>query len=409
MKTGGWLKRQLFLHICSRGPWRFPSGASRVLPLAFFLSASPVLLAANLTDTNQPPEIMRLFFIHHSTGENWLNDDYGGLGLALRDHNYFVSDSNYGWGPDGIGDTTDIGHWYRWFRSPESPGYMAAVYSASDQNCSYTRWPDTPEGSNQIILFKSCFPNSALQGNPGDPIPPIASNPLCDQDAWSDDHTVANAKGIYRDLLNFFAANTNQLFVAITAPPLSDSTYANNARAFNQWLVSDWLANYPHANVFVFDFYNVLTSNHGSPSASDVNLATGNHHRWRNGAAEHTVNVLSNVSAYASAAGDDHPNAVGSRKATVEFVPLLNAAVNAWKKSLESVPKRPCFVSATLSQQTVAFTIADLTPGAVQVLQRSTNLSANGWCNIATFTNLGSTNWSEPALPTPGGVFYRIK
>ncbi|MCL5957721.1 MAG: hypothetical protein M1358_00130, partial [Chloroflexi bacterium] len=50
---------------------------------------------------------VRLIFIHHSTGENWLADDNGGLGLALRDHNYFVSDTNYGWGPDSIGDTTD--------------------------------------------------------------------------------------------------------------------------------------------------------------------------------------------------------------------------------------------------------------------------------------------------------------
>jgi hypothetical protein len=51
---------------------------------------------------------MRLIFIHHSTGENWLRDDYGELGKALSENNYFVSDTNYGWGPEGIGDRTDI-------------------------------------------------------------------------------------------------------------------------------------------------------------------------------------------------------------------------------------------------------------------------------------------------------------
>ena len=46
-----------------------------------------------------PASPVRLIFIHHSTGENWLSDDNGGLGIALRDNNYYVSDTNYGWGP----------------------------------------------------------------------------------------------------------------------------------------------------------------------------------------------------------------------------------------------------------------------------------------------------------------------
>ena len=69
---------------------------------------------------NPPPSPVKLIFIHHSTGQAWLDDGHGGLGLALRDNNYFVSDTNYGWGPDGIGDQTDIGHWWTWFRGPGS-------------------------------------------------------------------------------------------------------------------------------------------------------------------------------------------------------------------------------------------------------------------------------------------------
>ncbi|MCG2767056.1 MAG: hypothetical protein L6435_01565, partial [Anaerolineae bacterium] len=64
---------------------------SAVPPAAFPLSSSP------------PSETVKLIFIHHSCGENWLDDYNGGLGITLRDNNYFVSDTNYSWGPDGIG------------------------------------------------------------------------------------------------------------------------------------------------------------------------------------------------------------------------------------------------------------------------------------------------------------------
>src|SRR5512140_3183037 len=86
---------------------------SRRALLALALGAHCALCAASantlLTNTNPPSPAMRLVFIHHSTGEAWLADDHGGLGIALRDNNYFVSDTNYGWGPDGIGDCTDLG------------------------------------------------------------------------------------------------------------------------------------------------------------------------------------------------------------------------------------------------------------------------------------------------------------
>jgi hypothetical protein len=292
---------------------------------------TPAPPRAVLANTNKPGQTLRLFFIHHSTGENWLRDDYGRLGIALSNNNYFVSDSNYGWGPDTIGDTTDIGHWYNWFRGPDSAAYLAAAYAESDRHCEYSRRAPPAAGPNRIVMFKSCFPNSNLQGDPAEPVPLLGQNPLRGQDSSSDSHTVANAKAIYMDLLNCFAAHRDTLFVAVAAPPLQDATWADNARAFNEWLVNDWLDDYPHANVFVFDFYNVLTSNNGSPDDSDEGLAAGNHHRWWQGAVQHKTDGGANVAAYPS--GDDHPNEVGSQKATAEFVPLLNAAVNAWLAS----------------------------------------------------------------------------
>jgi hypothetical protein len=138
--------------------------------------------------------------------------------------------------------------------------------------------------------------------------------------------TVGGAKYIYNQLLEYFGTRPDKLFVVITAPPLSDPTYAANARAFNQWLVSDWLRenNYTLNNVAVFDFYNVLTG----PDA---------HHRY-NGGIEHIVGG-SNTLHYPS--GDDHPSEAGSRKATEEFVPLLNVFYHRWQADapLQPVPE----------------------------------------------------------------------
>jgi hypothetical protein len=309
---------------------------------------------------------VRLVFIHHSSGGNWLADHHGGLGIALCENNYFVSDTNYGWGPDQIGSRTDIGHWWEWFRHPDrSAIYLRALFNVSGQNNTsygaYSRLEKAPQGENEIILFKSCYPNSALRGDPVALPPPIEKNPLRGQKAAAGppslrklDHyllylakslvksilgknknekafTVANAKGIYLDLLNCFLEYPHKLFVVITAPPLRDSLFAANARMFNQWIVNDWLENYPLKNVAVFDYYNVLTSNGGSPEVNDLDRETGNHHRWWKGLIQHKVDTDSDLLAYPTA--DDHAGKAGNQKATAEFLPLLNVFVNRWEKS----------------------------------------------------------------------------
>jgi len=302
--------------------------------------------AAAADNPNRPASPVKLVFIHHSSGQNWLADppsDFaGGLGIALRDNNYFVSDTNYGWGPGEIGSHTNIGSWYSWFRGPDSGTYLGALYSEGGQWCGYSRMDSDPGGENTIVMFKSCFPNSGLGGSPSDPVPPIGTNPLRGSESNNPDaeFTVANAKGIYIDLLDYFRTMQNKLFVVIAAPPLSDPTYAANARAFNNWLANDWLAGYPYKNVFVWDYYNVLTSNGGSPDVNDLGAAGGNHHRWLNNAVQHQVASGGNTLAYLGSDGD-HPNTAGNRKATAEFVPLLNVAWNRFKGGSPDPPVPP--------------------------------------------------------------------
>ncbi len=309
------------------------------------LTAEPSLPAPTGALNPNPPESpVKLIFIHHSSGGNWLadpaeNGSGGDLGRALMENNYFVSATNYGWGPDAIGDRTDIGNWWEWFRSDNSAVYLQALYSESGTNFGdFGSWPRLaadPGGENEIVLFKSCFPNSALGGQPADG-PQAAENPLQGQDSTSEAHTVANAKAIYVSLLDYFAAHPDKLFVAVTAPPLyaadTSPEQAANARAFNRWLAEDWLKGYAQANVAVFDFYNVLTSNGGNIETNDLGSPAGNHHRFRDGAIEYIVDQGGNASAYA-VEGDSHPTAAGNQKATAEFVPLLNIYYHRWRDS----------------------------------------------------------------------------
>lgn len=281
----------------------------------------------------KPTKTVKLIFIHHSTGQNWLADDNGGLGIALKNNNYFVSDTNYGWGPDGIGNNTDTGNWWTWFRGPKSNTYTHALYNEFGQNSSYTRRSLDPDSSkeNEVVMFKSCFPNSAIDGKPTDSAKK-GSNPLRGN---SGPLTVANVKGIYNDILTYFAAHQEKLFVLIVPPPLAESAtnsaQAANARAVADWLVSKWLANYPHKNVAVFDFYNVLTSNGGSADKNDLGQSGGNHHRWWNGRVQHSKTASGNFLVYPT--GDSHPSRAGNRKATAEFVPLLNYYYHRWADS----------------------------------------------------------------------------
>ena len=158
--------------LCTSTPPQSQANTPKRYPLK-----PPPISSYPASEPAPPSQPIKLIFLHHSSGENWLKDNNGGLGIALRDNNYFVSDTNYGWGPvleegsDPIGSYTDIGHWWTWFRGPKSTEIMDAVYAESGQHSSYSRLKTDPGGKNRIVMFKSCYPNSNLRGNPDDPVP----------------------------------------------------------------------------------------------------------------------------------------------------------------------------------------------------------------------------------------------
>jgi len=340
------------------------SAMAITLTLALLIVGIP-FAAFSADNSNPPSSPVKLIFIHHSTGGNWLADSnsdgpYGGLGIALRDNNYYVSATNYGWGPNGIGENTDIPHWPQWFTGSSSNTILNALYNETAQSFleygSWSRLSSDPGGENEIIMFKSCFPNSDLYGNPDDAPASVVND-------W--EYSVSNAKAVYNEILGYFETRQDKLFVAITAPPLmeseTDASRAANARAFTNWLVNDWLDGYAHRNVAVFNYYNVLTD-------------PDNHHRWNNSAVEHVTNTNSNFAYYPS--DDSHPSSTGHLKATTEFVPLLNVFWHRWKDDDTGTTSSTTTTSATTTTGVSSTTTSSTSSSTTLTTTSTTNAGA---------------------------------
>ncbi len=266
-------------------------------------------LARYSAEKPSPP--LNLLFIHHSVGATLLADtgekagEYclysthpngGGLRTLLKQNNYNVYEATYG---SKIGQDTDINNWSAKFR-----GQMDLVLKTKLQD-------DLFEGDevNQIVVFKSCYPNNHFIGegtSPGDPD--------------SAEKTVWNAKAAYSSLLPIFKKYPHTLFVVVTAPPIvkpwmnkykemiynlfgkGPENVGMRARLFNNWLVdtkSGWLAAYDLKNVVVFDYYDILTN--------------GGKSNWTQ---------------YPSRDGkDSHPNSAGNSLSAEKFVVFINQAV----------------------------------------------------------------------------------
>ena len=264
--------------------------------------------------TPAPGTTQRLLFIHHScggqlmaapgersggdrgSGERCIYESHpngGGLRALLEAANYEVHELSY---ESVLGADTDICHWHRKFSA-----HMGDLLRTDHQDRKYAGG-----AANDIVAFKSCYPNNDFVGAGADP-----------GDPDSEELTVANAKAAYRALLPSFRARPDVLFVAFTAPPRAEPkkglkdrlkgalgsgpTAADWAREFNTWLTDrddGWLAGYELSNVAVFDYYDILTAGEG------------------------------NWSAYPTGGGPDRPpTKPGNPEAAAAFVPFINAAV----------------------------------------------------------------------------------
>ncbi len=206
-------------------------------------------VSENNHDSSQVP--VKLLFIHHSVGGTWLAHDFGGLVNELNKNNFYVNDVTYGWEPPtltdniikkvkhkvfktlgksdkgayGIGNRTDIGQMSDWFLGSDSDLIMSSLYGENletdkfgdHKNRNSTKPLKNPGTvvENEIIMFKSCYPNTLLKGNASDP-PSQIKNPTLNFTAGSAEHTVANAKRIFNDQLTYFGKHPEKFFVIVT-------------------------------------------------------------------------------------------------------------------------------------------------------------------------------------------------
>ena len=266
---------------------------------------------------NAPGKELKLLFIHHSCGgqlfadpgeddgENCIYESHpngGGLRTLLESQGYSVHEASYA---SEIGDRTDIFDWLPKFRDK-----MEKVLKCSNQDTFYTE----DDKRNDIVAFKSCYPNNNFVGKGEDP-----GNPE------GPELTVWNARAAYVALLQEFQKYPEVLFICVTAPPLAGklppepmwkhlarrvlnkprqkrSQTGPFAREFSNWLKTEdgWLKDYAEKNAVVFDYYDILT---GSGKSNYCEYPTG-----RNGA-------------------NSHPNREGNKLSAEAFVPLVNRAV----------------------------------------------------------------------------------
>jgi hypothetical protein len=304
-------------------------GAAIVLAAAAAVLLLPVSIGENSATMNErtqtiqprdlsafdgsiPKQPLHVLFIHHSCGGQLLaapgveegtnciyttNPNGGSLRSRLEQSSYSVHEASYG---SRIGEKTDIFDWLPKFRNQ-----MEQILT-----CDFQDTPYNDARRNNIVIFKSCFPNSAFESEgkpPGNPTGP--------------DLTVWNAKATYSALLDEFRKYPQVLFVCVTAPPLAKPppqplwrqilnkvrrresrafVSARLAREFNNWLSDEngWLKGSNPTNIVVFDYYDILTG-HGK----------------------------SDLLVYPSGDGyDSHPNREGNEKAAEAFVPFLNRA-----------------------------------------------------------------------------------
>jgi hypothetical protein len=295
-------------------------GAAMLIPVGPGQAESKPATVAKGADlsafaADAPGRPIHMLFIHHSVGGALLADQGaekgqsciwethpsgGGLRKLLGTQGYQVHEASY---DSAIGGDTDLFHWL-----PKFSGNMDKVLRIKHQD-------QTLEGDakNEIVAFKSCFPNNQFTGPgqaPGNPNGPQL--------------TVWDAKATMTALLPTFEKHPNVLFVYLTAPAIAPkpekmrlyrviaralkgksepgwtAKQAEWAREFNNWMVSPegWLKEYKGKNVVVFDYYDVLTGG------------------------------ASNLLAYPTREGtDSHPTADGHKKAAELFAPFLNRAV----------------------------------------------------------------------------------
>lgn len=228
----------------------------------------------------------RMIFLHHSVGHGILYQ--GGLRDSLLEMGILVKGATYG---DEIGQQTDMCDWLPKFQKD-----MNRILTFKAHPDKYYQDSTT----NDLVMFKSCFPNSDIVAPGSDPGDPTAR-----------EKTIANYKAAFNGLKVELTRHSKTLFVYLTAPPLAPDAgtsveAARRAREFNHWLIGDFLPAYKQEsglnNLVIFDLFDILAD---------------------------PDNFLRKE--YRIGPGDSHPNKVGNQEVARRFMDFFRPVWTAWE------------------------------------------------------------------------------
>jgi hypothetical protein len=191
-----------------------------------------------------PSGNIKLFFLHHSVGENLINQ--GNIRAVISAYNSANGSSyelwDHGYNEQGLfnGSGAAVGISYDIPDDNTNPDGFLNLWLNLDQ--AWTNSRNRIMANYKVIAFKSCF--IALEN----------LNSVEELNTW---------KSWYLGMRDYFDAHSDKLFVVVTPPPLqSAATNANSAalaRQFAQWLSSsEYLGG--HANVVCFDLFGALAN-----------------------------------------------------------------------------------------------------------------------------------------------------
>lgn len=251
-------------------------------------------MIATLSDITEKDYAHRMVFVHHSVGKGILEE--GNLRDSLRQMGIAVKGMTYG---DSIGQYTDMCNWL-----PKFQNDMKSILRF--QNHPNVYYSDGR--TNDIVMFKSCFPNSDIGAEGAGPGDPLGSK-----------KTLANYKAVLAGLVGEIRKYPNTLFIYMTFPPLvpleTTPESAGRARAFNVWLKDEFLPAYRKEsglnNLVMFDLFDVL---------ADQNNVLKEEYRNEN-------------------PRDSHPNGPANREAARRFMEFFRPVWIAWQSNTSPQPR----------------------------------------------------------------------
>jgi len=246
------------------------------------------LAQQNLTIENMTTHLDKalgksMVFLHHSVGHGLLTT--GALQDSLLNMGIFVRSATYG---DEIGQQTDINHWL-----PKFDNDLDRILSFKAHPNQYFE----DDRTNDIIMFKSCFPNSGITSDGEGTADPISS-----------EKTIANYQATFEALIKIFETQPDKLFVYMTSPPLNSGAttfdQAARSRKFNDWLVQKASELPESSNFVVYNLFAFLSDDKGYLKS------------------EYLLNSST----------DSHPNARASQEAVGDFIRFFTPIWEKWNR-----------------------------------------------------------------------------